>query len=210
MLVKKIKSRLKRNFLEKKFSLLKNKTIFSNNCLASFIYQDLKVEYLSPTIGVQIPIIDFCKFCKNVSHYVKQNLIEGDSKDFETVFKNVGGDNINFPCAFLSDIKIMFQHEKTFEEAKEKWARRLLRIKKDTIVIMWVHSFELCPNLINQINSIIFKKIILTDCKKMIENDDWYFLKIPKGKEWWQQDKNGIRYFEKLNWRKILKERITR
>ena len=207
MFINRIKSRIKRNYLCRKFVLIKDKTIFSNNCLASFIYNDLRAKYLSPTIGIQIPIKDFINFCQDTNSYLSRELKEGDHLNFEADFRKVGGNKIDFPCAYLGDVKIMFQHEKLFSEAKDKWIRRSKRVQRDKLVIIWVHKFELSSELIKLINSIKCEKVILTDFKG-IKHKDWYYIKIPKGKEWWQQDRSGIRYFERLNWRKILKERL--
>lgn len=206
--MKKIKSLVRRNHLRKCFSSLSEKTILSNNCIAYFIYKDLNCKYFSPTIGVQIPILDFVKFINNIDYYAEQQLIEGESKDFEFDFRNVGGGNIDFPCAYLGDIKIMFQHEKHFNEAKEKWMRRMQRTKKDPIVIIWVHSYELSQNVVEKIESVKKQKIVLTDAKIMKKYRDWFYLKMPQGKEWWEQDNIGLRYFEKLRWNKMLKERM--
>ena len=93
-----------------------NFTILSNNCIAGFIYNDLNLQYLTPTANIYISPNDFVKFCKNIKKYIKLEMKEVKEK------------NVSCPIGQLDDIKIYFVHYKTFQEGKTKWDYRKKRI----------------------------------------------------------------------------------
>ena len=72
--------------------LLKNKniTIFSNNCLAGFLYQKYGLKYLSPTIGANIEPSHFIKFCQNYKYYISLELEETLEYN-QDWFSSIGG-----------------------------------------------------------------------------------------------------------------------
>lgn len=86
-------------------------SIISNTCLGTYLYQDLDIPYLSPTIGLYILPSDFVKFCSNLSFYLSLELEEGLS-------------SFHFPIGKLGDIDIYFVHYSSFKEAKELWDLR--------------------------------------------------------------------------------------
>ena len=51
-----------------------NPTIISNNCTAGFIYHDLGLKFLSPTINLTVK--DFPLFISHLEHYLSCELIE--------------------------------------------------------------------------------------------------------------------------------------
>lgn len=105
---------------------LKNKdiTIMCNNCNGTFIYNDLKLKFNSPTINLFISVDNFVKFMANLYYYLDQELKE---------FKD---DSVNYPVGMLGDIRINFMHYESFENAKEKWIERCKRIDKSKIFVI--------------------------------------------------------------------------
>ena len=105
-------------------------SIFANNCSGWKMYQDLKLPYESPTIALQIMPEEFTKFCQNIDYYMAQDVKE--YKDFseyhKTILWRMFGYNVECPYGLCGDICIVFQHEKSFEEAKAKWNRRKARV----------------------------------------------------------------------------------
>ncbi len=180
-------------------------SVLSNNCLSYFIYKEAKAKYLSPTIATQIPILDFVRFVNNLNYYLSKSLVELDHNTPQEFFTSIGGGVISFPCAKLDDISILFQHEKKYEIAAAKWLRRSKRIT-DAVAVIYIHDFEIDREIIEAIDSITISKIVLTNSN--IVKKGWYQVKTSDGKEWWETSKNGLRYFEKMNWNKMLKEAL--
>ena len=60
-------------------------TIISNNCSGARIQQDLKMQYQSPTINLQILPEEYPKFCKNLKRYLSCNIKE--YTDFSVIHK---------------------------------------------------------------------------------------------------------------------------
>lgn len=135
----------------------KNITIISSNCIGTRLYQSARKEYTSPTVNLWINPTDFIKFTENLNFYLNENLTEFTDPEK------------NYPCAKLADIRIYFQHYKSFEDAKEKWEERKRRICMDNILVIFTDRDEATIQDIKRIakqkNSIIFcssdKKIYL-------------------------------------------------
>lgn len=104
--------------------LNKDFTIISSNCNGGFIMHDLGVRFNSPTVNLMFKPSEFIKFIKYFDEYIEYELIEfNDSK-------------YNFPIGKLNDIKIYFQHYRTFNEAKISWEKRKKRINKKNLFII--------------------------------------------------------------------------
>lgn len=59
---------------------LKNKdvTIIGSNCSGTFMYYDLGMEYLTPTVNLSIEMNDFVKMAGNLKWYMEQELVEAE------------------------------------------------------------------------------------------------------------------------------------
>jgi uncharacterized protein (DUF1919 family) len=94
------------------------------------------MEFCSPTINLQILPEEFPKFCKNLTYYMKVELMECKAmslrheKMCEHMFGYVPTE---YPMGLLDDILVVFQHYKTFEESKECWDKRKARVDYDSI-----------------------------------------------------------------------------
>ena len=183
---------------------IKNKdvTIFSNNCIGGFLYKNLNTQYQSPTVNLQIPLHSFFKFVNNYEYYLNCSLREGDASLFQDDFTKVGGKTITFPCAWLDDIKVLFQHGKSFDDEKQKWIKRSGRIKRNNIVVIcWAPRKLLTDDILNEFSKIKYKKVMITDDD--IDFKDVVTIKMAKGKNWF--DRGFFRpYFEKYNWKKFF------
>ena len=98
-------------------------TIISSNCNGEFVYYDMKLPFLSPTINLSFDMNDYVKFLENLRWYMEQPIMP-----FED-------DRFDYPCGMLADIEIRFNHYKTFEEAVAKWEERKQRINWDNLYI---------------------------------------------------------------------------
>lgn len=97
-------------------------TVIASNCSGTFIYYDMELPYLSPTINLSIEMNDFIKLCEKLKWYLEQEMLEvkGEKK----------------PAGMLGDIKISFVHYNTFTEGAEKWEKRKQKINWDNLFII--------------------------------------------------------------------------
>ncbi|MGC6342830.1 DUF1919 domain-containing protein [Bisgaard Taxon 45] len=125
-MIKNILYKIFRFFLLKKYrAMLKNKSmsVLSSNCTGAMILHDLGVKFNSPFVNLWMQPKDFIKYVEELEIYQYMPLIESIEEK-------------PYPVGLLKDIKIHFQHYKSFEEAKKKWEARSKRINKDNLFIM--------------------------------------------------------------------------
>ena len=109
--------------------------IISNNCWGAEVYKDFCIPYNTPFVGLFIPPMCFVKLCKNVTHYLKKDL-----EFIETSKYAVYGRTLldqKYPLAVLEDVEIHFLHYHSEQEAASKWQRRLQKINKDNMLILY-------------------------------------------------------------------------
>lgn len=99
-------------------------TIIASNCMGTFMYYDLKVPFLSPTINLNIEINDFVKMVENLEWYMSQEIAE------------LEGESDRCPVGLLGDITIYFVHYDTFSEGVSKWEERKRRINRNNMFIV--------------------------------------------------------------------------
>ena len=111
-------------------------SIISNNCHGAVIYHELGLQFKSPTISLQILPEDFWRFCTCLRHYLEAELREytalsdEDKMHLEHMYGRVPTE---WPIGRVDDVMIIFQHDRTFEEASEKWNRRKERVNYESI-----------------------------------------------------------------------------
>ena len=112
-------------YCRRKKNRLKNKdfSIIASNCNGTFMYYDMRIRYLTPTVNLVIEMNDFVKLAENLEAYMGKEIVklEGD---------------VPYPTGMLDDIKIMFMHYPTFEEGVEKWNERKKRINWENLFIV--------------------------------------------------------------------------
>lgn len=106
---------------------LKNTDIclISSNCNGACILHDLGLQFKSPFVNLWIEPKDYIKMLYSLEEYMSYDIIELKNTDKE------------YPVGMLKDIKIYFQHYKTFEEAKNKWIQRKSRMDYKNIYILF-------------------------------------------------------------------------
>lgn len=102
-------------------------TIISNNCWCGGIYEDLGLEYMSPTVGLYLNAPCYIKFISNLRYYI----------DLDLKFTHISRYNgrCEYPIGLLDDIEIHFLHYKSEKDAYDKWNRRKQRINYDNLFI---------------------------------------------------------------------------
>lgn len=132
-------------WLKKLRGRLKNTSpsILCNNCVAGVIYHDLGLKFNSPTINLFMRPDSYIRYLTDIEYYLKCELVESAEE------------NIAYPVGVLKpydgtheEVKIFFQHYKTFENAREKWAERSSRIDFDNLYVI----FEFFDNLYDEEN----------------------------------------------------------
>ena len=107
---------------------LKNKdfSLFSPNCYAGLIYHRLGLQFMSPTINMLFPSKkEYLRFVSDLKRYLSLDLVESEDERFP------------FPVGVLGDIELVFNHYKSFDEAKTAWDKRKQRINYDNIFIIF-------------------------------------------------------------------------
>lgn len=155
--------REKRNRLVKKLRpLLKNKevSLISQNCIAGVFYNDMQMQFLSPTINLYFDCPDFVKFVLNLRFYMEQELrMEW---------------NETYPVGVLEDVRIHFMHYQTCTEAKEAWERRSKRINWENILILSTDMMNFSEEVFEKWKKIQYPKLLFSAKKRDDESCIWY------------------------------------
>ena len=142
-----------RLYMEIKRLRLKNKnaTIISSNCNGTFIYYDMRLRFLSPTINLSFDMNDYVRFLENLRWYMEQPITP------------YPGDRFAYPCGMLGDIEIRFNHYKTFDEAIAKWEERKQRIDWDNLFILGIDGDNCTYESLRRFDALPYKnKVIFT------------------------------------------------
>lgn len=112
--------KLRKRLINKDFS------IFSPNCYAGLIYHRLGVPFASPTINMYFPVKkQYLKFVSDIKNYINKDLVFIKDETYDC------------PVAMLGDVKIVFNHYKSNDEAADCWNRRKNRINYDNVFIIF-------------------------------------------------------------------------
>lgn len=97
------------------------------------------MRYESPTISLQIPAESYVKFCGDLKGYLNRKMVECRelSAEHESEVKHLYKQIPDYPMGLIGDVLVVFQHDKTFEEAKEKWDRRKTRVDYDNVAYLY-------------------------------------------------------------------------
>lgn len=146
---------------------LKNRkpTIIASNCIGTFIYYDMKIKYLSPTINLSFDMNDYVRFLENLEWYLKQPVVPYED------------DRFDYPCGMIGDVEIRFNHYKTIEEAISKWERRKRRIDWDNLFIMAIDGDECTYDSIKRFDALPFENKVIFTHKPYPEFKSAYYLK---------------------------------
>lgn len=194
-----------RHYLRQHVLRDKNISIISNNCMGGLICHEYDMKFLSPTVNLQFPYMDFVYFCNSLREHINMELKECPPLIEE--FSALGGGDVDFPCGILGDVRILFQHYKSFQEAQFAWSRRCKRILYDRIFVLFYTQGVIDEQVLNGFKSIKYHKIMLSDQKHIVNGKDILYFSTPDGKEWWEIDNkhfNKRYYYDRINWCRIL------
>ena len=94
------------------------------NCSWMFMYYDMGLRYLTPTVNLSIEMNDFVKMVRNLKWYMEQEMTEAQEPGYKC------------PVGILGDIRICFIHYASFEEGARRWEERKRRINWDKLLII--------------------------------------------------------------------------
>jgi uncharacterized protein (DUF1919 family) len=133
----------------------KDFSLFAPNCYAGLIYHRLGLEFLSPTINMFFPSKkQYLKFVSNLKHYLSADLIEYKDEKFDC------------PVGILDDIKLVFNHSNSFDEAKASWDRRKVRVNYDNVFIIYDDCVDSEYDDLIEFNKIQCKNKVIFTAKK--------------------------------------------
>ena len=161
--IQRIEWRLYKEIKRKK---LKNTTptIIASNCNGEFIYYDMRLKFLSPTINLSFDMNDYVKMLENLRWYMEQPILPYDDDRFE------------FPTGKLADIEIRFNHYDTFEEAVEKWEERKKRINWDNLFILGIDGDNCTYATMQRFDNLPYKNKVIFTHKAYPEIKSAYYI----------------------------------
>ncbi len=129
------------NFDIKKYLTLRESriSIISNFCNAGLIYEELGMEFLSPTIKMSCVGMQYIEFLKDMRKYLERSM----QPRIDRVIENGIEDFV--PKGYIqdSDIEWSFPHSANAIENVDNWNKRRKRVNFDNIaVIMTIFSDE--------------------------------------------------------------------
>lgn len=140
-------------------------TIISNNCWGGIVYQDFKLPYNSPFIGMFIHTPDYFKLLNNLEYYMNVDLKFTTKSKYDSVNKDreTGLHSPTFPIGLLDDVELDMLHYASEHEAYEKWNRRKERMNWDNLYIKACEKLLFTHDNLADFASLPFKnKVIFT------------------------------------------------
>lgn len=132
---------------------LKNRqpTIIASNCIGTFMYYDMKLQFRSPTIILSFDMNDYVCFLEDLYGYLDKPLVQICDPKFD------------YPCGILGDVEIRFNHYKTFEEASDKWEKRKSRIDPNNLFIVAIDGDNCTYDTMKRFDALPYdNKVIFT------------------------------------------------
>ena len=182
-LIQRIEWRLYKELKKRRLKNI-NPTIISSNCNGEFIYHDMNLKFLSPTINLSFNMNDYVKMLENLEWYMKQPITKYEDPRFD------------YPTGMLGDIEIRFNHYDTFEEAVKKWEERKQRINWENLFILGIDGDECTYESILRFDSLPYKNKVIFTHKPYPEIKSAYYIKGFEDKE----SVGVLLYFKKKFW----------
>ena len=155
-----------RLYKEIKRKRLKNRqaSIIASNCIGTFIYYDMKLQFRSPTVNLSFNMNDYVRFLENLKWYLEQPVIPYQDERFD------------FPCGMIGDVEIRFNHYKTIEEAIQKWNERKKRIDWNNLFVIGIDGDECTYESIKRFDALPFSNKVIFTHKAYPEFSSAYYL----------------------------------
>ncbi len=154
-------------YKKRKFRRLKNEnfSVISSNCNGMFMYYDLDLPYLTPTVNLSIEMNDYVKMVQNLKWYMEQEMREADDQQYKC------------PVGVLGDIKIHFIHYGSFEEGVLKWEERKRRINWDKLIIVGSEKDGCTYETIRDFEKLPYENKVIFTHVEYLEFSSAYYIK---------------------------------
>ena len=139
-------------------------SIIASNCIGTFIYYDMKLQFRSPTINLSFDMNDYVRFLENLHWYLNQPLLPYEDARFD------------YPCGMLGDVEIRFNHYKTFDEAKEKWETRKQRIDWNNLFVVGIDGDNCTYDTLQRFDALPYPNKVIFTHKPYPEFSSTYYL----------------------------------
>lgn len=156
-------SKYYRSFLRRKLNAENRKnltnenfTILCNNCVGGVILHELGERFNSPTVNLFFSAEDYLKFLKKLDYYLEQPLVEIESDK-------------DYLVAKLDDITIYFMHYLSFDEAKTTWKKRVARINRNNLYVIFVQQNGCTEQILREFDDLPYKHKLALTAKPMPE-----------------------------------------
>lgn len=133
-------------------------TLLCNNCNGACILHDCGLKFNSPFVNLWLYPKDYVKYCSNIEHYRKQDLLFVTNEDIPGDYHKTN----KYPVGKLDDIYIYFEHYKTKEDAASKWIDRTKRMNLSNIHAILVERDGCTKQDMIKFDKLPIKKAILT------------------------------------------------
>jgi uncharacterized protein (DUF1919 family) len=138
-------------------------TIISSNCWGGSIYEDLKKEYKTPTVGLFFYAPCYLKFLKNIKEYLSLPIKFIESSKYEVA--NEMRQKTAYPLGIIDDVEIHFLHYKTTEEAANKWTKRCKRINFSNLFVAFTDRDLCTKDLLKEFEKLPYEKKVVFSAK---------------------------------------------
>lgn len=169
-------------YIYKKRTKLKNKsvTIIASNCNGGVVCSDLGISFNSPFVNLFMTAKDYIKMLSDLRGYINSEL--RFVKEWDSVYGNV-----DYPTAYLRDVKIYFMHYSSDEDALAAWERRKLRINWENLFVIFTDRSGCMQEDLEAFDRLPYEnKIVFTHCPHPEIKSSFYI----KGYE--KDDKVGL------------------
>lgn len=120
------------------------------------ILHELGERFNSPTVNLFFSAEDYLKFLKKLDYYLEQPLVEIESDK-------------DYPVAKLDDITIYFMHYLSFDEAKTTWKKRVARINRNNLYVIFVQQNGCTEQILREFDDLPYKHKLVLTAKPMPE-----------------------------------------
>jgi uncharacterized protein (DUF1919 family) len=180
-----IQTVIKWKFIDRYFSWLprsklKNRdfSIIGNNCFAGGIYHKFGLRYNSPTVWTYIFPDDYLRFLENLDWYLQQPLEFKKETSHQMNQRSFELTHHRYPIGVLGrDIEIHFMHCNSEEQALEKWNRRIRRLRRDNLFVLFSDGEEYHDDLLERYERLPFEHKIFFSSKPCPKSECTVFVR---------------------------------
>lgn len=147
---------------------VKQFTIISSNCWGGSVYEDLKIQYSTPTVGLFFFAPCFISFLKDLNLYIASTPKFINRSKYPEANSFIES-QFWYPIGLLNEnVEIHFLHYKSEKEALEKWERRKQRIVWENLHIACTDRDRMTAELMKEFDHLPFKNKILFSAKSYL------------------------------------------